>query len=85
MPSTVPKIEVQYYPQPNCSGNLCKIVVEATDLYAAQRMVMSMFNIPERNIFQPISQHLTLCNEWRRPQGRLAVDTAPETAASHHW
>ena len=44
MPSTVPKIEVQYYPQP-------KIVVEATDLYAAQRMVMSMFNIPERNIF----------------------------------
>lgn len=21
MPSTVPKIEVQYYPQPNCSGN----------------------------------------------------------------
>lgn len=51
MPSTVPKIEVQYYPQPNCGGNLCKIVVEATDLYAAQRMVMSMFNIPERNIF----------------------------------
>lgn len=51
MSSTVPKIEVQYYPQPNCSGNLCKIVVEATDLYAAQRMVMSMFNIPERNIF----------------------------------
>lgn len=51
MPSTVPKIEVQYYPQPNCSGNLCKIVVEATDLYATQRMVMSIFNIPERNIF----------------------------------
>ena len=51
MSSTVPKIEVQYYPQLKCSGNLCKIVVEAADLYAAQRMVMSMFSIPERNIF----------------------------------
>ena len=47
----MPKIEVQYYPLPNCSGNLNKIVVEATDLYSPQRIVMSMFNIPERNIF----------------------------------
>ena len=51
MSSIVSKIEVQHYPHLNCSGNLCKIVVEATDLYAAQRMVMSMFNIPEKNIF----------------------------------
>ena len=29
MSSTVPKIEVQYYPQPNCSGNLCRVGVFA--------------------------------------------------------
>ena len=45
------KIEVQYYPQPNCSGNICKIVVEATDLEAATQIVMAMFNIPRSNIY----------------------------------
>ncbi len=45
------KIEVQYFPLPNCSGNLCKIVVEATDYGAAAHMVMNMFNIPQSNIY----------------------------------
>ena len=47
----MPKFEVQYFPLPNCSGNLCKIVVEATDLGAADQIVMAMFNIPRRNIY----------------------------------
>lgn len=44
------KIEVMYYPLENCSGNLCKIVVEATDYASAAQMVMNMFNIPQGNI-----------------------------------
>ena len=34
------KIEVQYYPLENCSGNLCKIIVEATDYGSAAQIVM---------------------------------------------
>ncbi len=45
------KIEVQYFPLENCSGNLCKIVVETTDYGSAAQIVMNMFNIPQRNIF----------------------------------
>lgn len=45
------KIEVQYFLLENCSGNLCKIVVEATDYGSAAQIVMNMFNIPQRNIF----------------------------------
>lgn len=45
------KVEVQYFPLPNCSGNLCKIVVEATDYESAGQIVMNMFNIPRRNIY----------------------------------
>mgnify|MGYP004487750393 CR=1 FL=1 len=45
------KIEVQYYPLENCSGNLCKIIVEATDYGSAAQIVMNMFNIPRSNIY----------------------------------
>lgn len=45
------KIEVQYYPLENCSGNLCKIIVEATDYGSAAQIVMKMFNIPRSNIY----------------------------------
>ncbi len=45
------KVEVQYFPLENCSGNLCKIVVEAINYGAAEQMVMNMFNIPQRNIY----------------------------------
>ena len=45
------KIEVQYYPLENCSGNLCKIIVEATDYGSATQIVMNMFNIPRSNIY----------------------------------
>lgn len=45
------KIEVQYFPLENCGGNLCKIVVEATDYGSAAQIIMNMFNIPQRNIF----------------------------------
>lgn len=45
------KIEVQYFPFENCSGNLCKIVVETTDYSSAAQIVMNMFNIPQRNIY----------------------------------
>ena len=41
------KIEVQYFPLENCSGNLCKIVVETTDYGSAAQIVMNMFNILE--------------------------------------
>lgn len=44
------KFEVQYYPLNNC-GNLSKIIVEATDLGAAEQIVMNMFNIPKSNIY----------------------------------
>ena len=42
------KIEVQYFPLENCSGNLCKIVVETTDYGSAAQIVMNMFNIQKR-------------------------------------
>ena len=45
------KIEVQYYPLENCSGNLCKIIVETTDYESAAQIVMNMFNIPRSNIY----------------------------------
>lgn len=45
------KIEVQYYPLQNCSGNLCKIIVETTDYESAAQIVMNMFNIPRSNIY----------------------------------
>lgn len=45
------KIEIQYFPLVNCSGNLCKIIVEATDYASATQTVMSMFNIPRSNIY----------------------------------
>ena len=45
------KIEVQYFPLENCSGNLCKIVVETTDYGSAAQIVLNMFNIPKRNIY----------------------------------
>ena len=45
------KIEVQYFPLENCSGNLCKIVVETTDYGSAAQIVMNMFNIPQQNIY----------------------------------
>lgn len=45
------KIEVQYFPLENCSGTLCKIVVETTDYSSAAQIVMNMFNIPQRNIY----------------------------------
>ena len=45
------KIEVMYYPLVNCGGNLCKIVVEATDYASAAQIVMNMFNIPQGNIY----------------------------------
>lgn len=35
------KIEVQYFPLENCSGNLCKIVVETTDYGSAAQIVMN--------------------------------------------
>ena len=47
----MPKIEVKYFPQPNCSGNLSSIVVEATDFGAAEQIVMAMFQIPRSNIY----------------------------------
>ena len=43
------KYEVQYYP-PGCT-NVCKIVVEATDLEDAAQIVMAMFNIPRSRIY----------------------------------
>ena len=45
------KIEVQYYPLENCSGNLCKTIVETTDYESAAQIVMNMFNIPRSNIY----------------------------------
>lgn len=45
------KIEVWFFPLANCGGNLCKIVVEATDYGSAAQIVMNMFNIPQQNIY----------------------------------
>ncbi len=45
------KYEVQYFPLANCGGNLCKIVIEATDYESAAQIVMNMFNIPRTNIY----------------------------------
>ena len=45
------KIEVQYFPLETCSGNICKIVVEATDYGSAAQIILNMFNIPKRNIY----------------------------------
>ena len=45
------KFEVQFFPLPNCNGNLCKVVVDATDSEAAAQIVMNMYNIPKSNIF----------------------------------
>ncbi len=45
------KIGVQYFPLENCSGNLCKTVVETTDYGSAAQIVMNMFNIPQQNFY----------------------------------
>lgn len=45
------KIEVKYFPLENCSGNICKIVVETTDYGSAAQIVLNMFNISQRNIY----------------------------------
>lgn len=34
------KIEVQYFPLENCSGNRCKIVVETTDYGSAAQTTL---------------------------------------------
>ncbi len=45
------KIEVKYFPLENCSGNICKIVVETTDYGSAAQIVLNMFNISQQNIY----------------------------------
>ena len=43
------KFEVQYYPPG--SSNICKIIVEATDVEMAAQIVMNMFQIPRNKIY----------------------------------
>ena len=38
------KIEVKYFPLENCSGNICKIVVETTDYGSAAQIVLKMLS-----------------------------------------
>ena len=43
------RFEVQYYPPG--SSNICKIIVEATDVEMAAQIVMNMFQIPRNKIY----------------------------------